>query len=77
MKNRAFIKRDSETKKLLISLVENKEIELDQNSYYDQEYWLFKSRESFHVDCKEKKVIFQDQRLPSFELSFEYIQLEN
>jgi hypothetical protein len=69
---RAYIKRSLEVVEIL-----NK-VEIDKDCRYDQEYWLFLSEESFHGTISDTKdsFIFQDQRLPEFELALTDVILE-
>ena len=69
---RVFINRIDECKKFL------KTLEIDEDCYFDQEYWLFESEESFHCEYSsdESMVKFFDHRLPSFEIPIEYIRIE-
>lgn len=74
--NRAFIKRTEEVTNHLKKLVDAYVIMPNPDGYYDENEWLFDSEESFHVYVLEDSVVFNDVRLPKFELGLDKVELE-
>ncbi len=70
---RATIKRTKACEKLL------SKVQIDVTCYYDQEYWLKTSKESFHGVKSEdgETFVFMDQRLPDFmKLPVKMVEIE-
>jgi len=69
---RAYIKRTVACMELLDKVV------LDHDNYFDMEYWLFESNESFHGEVSKngKFYKFMDQRLPEFKLPIKFVRVE-
>jgi len=70
---RAFIKRkDKEIEEFLQG------IETNQDSYFDEEYWLKQSGESFHGEVSDNgnSFMFKDARLPNFEIPLQFVEIE-
>lgn len=76
MNNRAFIKRDNDTTLHLQTLEMSQKVVLNPENYFDEPYWYYESDEPFHCYNNGKTVLFQDARLPKFELELKYVELK-
>lgn len=54
-----------------------KKVNCEEKSYFNQNYWLFNSEESFHGVLLKDSFKFEDARLPDFEIPLEYVKVEN
>lgn len=71
---RAFIKRSEDCIKFLKTINPATKGE----AYFDEEYYLMKSGESFHGIFSDTRdsFMFKDARLPSFEIPLQFIEIE-
>lgn len=69
---RAYIKRTEECLKIL------SKVKIDDKSKYTHKQWLMESEESFHGEISDTgdSFIFEDVRLPEFELPLQFVEIE-
>jgi len=74
---RAYINRTDETTEFLKKMVKDKTVVLNPEVYFDEVYWFFWGRESFHGELDDEGFTIKDARLPEMKLPLKHITVED